>query len=171
MTYSIGMRAPQRGALAAELAARLADDVDDATLYRDPRQAATRHPAAIPAGLQTFAAAALRRLIEQPDAVAAALGELLSEPKPNVLFDRPRAAWRVGALELDRRTRMLYDRHHVYINGDSVRASGRDATLLRRLADRRSLEAHRVSDASPAARSLLREWFDAGWLHRGSNRG
>ena len=38
MTCSIGMRAPQRGALAAELAQRLAETYDDPTLYRDAGQ-------------------------------------------------------------------------------------------------------------------------------------
>ena len=148
MTYSIGMRAPQRGALAGELAARLTEDLADTTLYRDPEQhAAGTQPAAIPMRLQRFAAEALRALADRPEAVATALGELLSEPKAHVLFDRPRTAWRTGAVVLDRRTRMLYDARHVYINGDSVRASGADATLLRRLADHRELSAHRVRAA------------------------
>jgi hypothetical protein len=38
--------------------------------------------------------------------------------------------------------------------------------LLRRLADERSLDARAVRTASRAARALLREWFDAGWLRR-----
>ena len=166
MTYSIGMRASQHGELAAELAARLADALDDATLYRDPRQAATRKPAAIPARLQTFATAAARSLISQRGGAERVLGELLSEPKPHVLFERARGTWRPGSVALDRRTRMLYDAHHAYINGDSVRASGKDAALLRRLADDRSLDAHAVRAASPEARRLFREWFDAGWLQR-----
>jgi 50S ribosomal protein L16 3-hydroxylase len=166
MTYSIGMRAPQRGELAAELAARLADSLDDATLYRDPRQPAMRRSAAIPASLQTFADAAVRSLVAHTGATKRVLGELLSEPKPHVWFERAPKPWRPGAVELDRRTRMLYDAHHVYINGDSVRASGKDAALLRRLADERGLDAGAVRGASRAARALLREWFDAGWLQR-----
>jgi len=164
MTYSIGMRAPQRGELAAELVARLADSLDDATLYRDARQSATSRPAAIPTRLQTFAAAAVRSLVAAPGATERVLGELLSEPKPHVLFERARGAWRPGAVELDRRTRMLYDARHVYINGDSVRAAGKDAALLRRLADERGLDARAVRGAGRAARALLHEWFDAGWL-------
>ena len=41
MTCSIGFRAPQRGGLAGELLQRMADAMEDETLYRDPRQAAT----------------------------------------------------------------------------------------------------------------------------------
>jgi len=166
MTYSIGMRAPRRGELAAELAARLADALDDETLYRDPRQAATQHPGAIPASLQRFGTAAVRKLISRPGAAKRLLGEVLSEPKPHVVFRRPRSPWRPGALALDRRTRMLYDARCVYINGESLHVGGRDAALLRRLADERGLDARRVRAASRPARSLLRVWFEAGWLGR-----
>jgi len=165
MTYSIGMRAPQRADLAAELAARLADALDDGTLYRDARQPATQRPASIPADLQAFASNAVNSLVAK-GAVERVLGELLSEPKPHVWFERAPKPWRPGATELDRRTRMLYDVQHVYINGESVRARGKDATLLHRLADERGLDARSVQAAGVTARALLREWFDAGWLRR-----
>jgi hypothetical protein len=51
MTCSIGMRTPQRGALGAELAQRLAETYEDSTLYSDARQSATSSPAAIPPAL------------------------------------------------------------------------------------------------------------------------
>jgi 50S ribosomal protein L16 3-hydroxylase len=68
---------------------------------------------------------------------------------------------------LDRRTRMMHDAKHVYVNGESWRASGRDATLMRRLADRRALSAADLQGASEGALELLRAWFEAGWLHEG----
>jgi 50S ribosomal protein L16 3-hydroxylase len=68
-------------------------------------------------------------------------------------------------LRLDRRTRMLYDVHHVYINGEAFRAAGRDAVLVRRLADRRALAARELARLSPEARALVEEWRRAGWLH------
>jgi 50S ribosomal protein L16 3-hydroxylase len=52
----------------------------------------------------------------------------------------------------------------VYINGDSVAAGGKDAALLRSLADERGLDARRVREAGRTAGSLLRAWFAAGWL-------
>ncbi|MPM44505.1 hypothetical protein SDC9_91183 [bioreactor metagenome] len=67
-------------------------------------------------------------------------------------------------VELDRRTRMMYDDAHIYINGESYRASGRDATLMRKLADQRSLSVRQLAGASEAAVSLLESWFDDGWL-------
>ena len=50
------------------------------------------------------------------------------------------------------------------INGESHRVAGKDRALLRRLADRRRLDARAVAAASPASRALLHEWLSAGWL-------
>src|SRR5690606_24039762 len=164
MTYSIGFRAPERGALAGELAQRLSEEHEDATLYRDATLAPTRQPARIPSALQAFAADAIRRLLDERE-IGAALGEYLTEPKERVSFDATDAPWRVGAVVLDRRTRMMYDDRHVFINGDSYRATGKDARLMRRLADERRLDVRSVRGSSPAARALLGQWFKAGWLH------
>jgi 50S ribosomal protein L16 3-hydroxylase len=165
MTCSIGFRSPQRGGLAEELLQRLAEDIDDKDLYRDPQQAATATPGRMPAGLQAFAADAVRRALARPDALALALGEVMTEPKPATWFDEPTQAWQPGALMLDRRTRMMYDDRFVFINGEGLRAGGADARLMRRLADHRALSAREVQRASADAQALLGDWFEAGWLH------
>ncbi len=164
MTCSIGMRAPQRGSLAAELMQRLAEVSDDPLPYRDAHQPATATPAAIPHALAAFAGEAVRRLAARPSGVARALGEVLSEPKPQVWFEKHQTQWRSRAVALDRRTRMLYDRRHLFINGEAVQARGTDATVLRRLADDRALDARAVRGASRTVKALLAEWFAAGWL-------
>ena len=94
-----------------------------------------------------------------------ALGEYLSEPKSNVWFEPGRAPRQLQGVQLDARTRMLHDRRHVFINGEAWRAAGRDAALMRRLADRRRLDARELASASEAARELLQSWCEAGWLH------
>ncbi|MGE0350503.1 JmjC domain-containing protein [Hydrogenophaga sp.] len=165
-TYSIGFRAPQRGGLAGELLQRMADALEDTTLYRDPHQPATATPAAMPAALEAFAVDALHRLLDDRASLACALGEVMTEPKPHVWFDEATGEWEPGAVRLDRRTRMMYDDRHVFINGESFRAGGADARLMRALADRRGLDDHQVTRASADARALLRDWFEAGWLHR-----
>jgi 50S ribosomal protein L16 3-hydroxylase len=167
-TYSIGWRAPARGELARELLQRMAEDADEqvgAALYRDAGAPAVDNPAAIPAGLQQFAADAMRDALSEPLALNRALGEYLTEPKPNVWFDGAAASRTLGAVALDRRSRMMHDAQHVFLNGESWRASGRDATLMRRLADRRALSATDVGRASEGAIELLRDWCKAGWLH------
>jgi 50S ribosomal protein L16 3-hydroxylase len=109
--------------------------------------------------------AAVARQVGQPRALDRALGEWLSEPKPSVSFDGGAPLRDAGAVVLDRRTRMLYDDHHVYINGESFHASGADASLMRRLADARALDARYWRRASDDARRQLDEWARAGWLH------
>jgi 50S ribosomal protein L16 3-hydroxylase len=167
-TYSIGFRAPAQAELARELLQRIADEAADDgpdRLYADPAQVATEAPGAIPPGLARFARQALDAALKDPSAVARALGAYLSEPKANVWFDTGSAPRRLAGLVLDARTRMLHDERHVFINGEAWRAAGRDATLMRRLADQRRLDERDVARASEAAQSLLRTWCEAGWVH------
>jgi 50S ribosomal protein L16 3-hydroxylase len=167
-TYSIGFRAPAQGELARELLQRIADEAGESlqpALYRDPAQPATASPGAVPAGLSEFARRAVAAALKDPLALERALGEVLTEPKPQVWFEGGSAPRRLRSVALDARTRMLHDARHVFINGEAWRAAGRDATLMRRLADRRRLDAPELARASEAALSLLRAWCEAGWLH------
>lgn len=165
MTCSAGFSVPAAGSLARDLLSRLADEeCDRGPLYRDAGQAATETPAAIPPALQDFARQSLRRHLTQPLWLEQALGESLTEPKPQVWFEAGQGGVAAG-VRLDARTRMMYDARHVFINGEAFRAAGRDATLMRRLADDRSLPAADVKRLSAEARGLLQEWLAAGWLH------
>lgn len=167
MTCSIGFRAPRANELAQELLQRLAEDAADGSerLYGDAGQPAVSAPGAVPQALQAFARSALEDLLRDRDALPRALGEYLTEPKPQVWFDQGAAPALPAAVRLDRRTRMLYDPRHVFINGESYRAAGRDARLMQRLADARALNAREVAAASAEARELLSSWGEAGWLH------
>jgi len=168
MTASVGFRAPGPAEVARELLLRLAEDIEPAAqerLYGDAGQPATATPGAIPPSLQAFAAEALQQALRDPRALARALGEWLTEPKPRVWFDAPpRRAALARGMVLDRRTRMMYDARHVFINGESFRAGGSDLRLLRRLSDRRCLEAGDVARLSAEARATLHDWAQAGWL-------
>lgn len=168
MTYSVGFKAPGRGDLACEMLHRLAQDAADTegeVLYRDAGHEAVATPGAIPGALGDFAGAAVRRAVGNPVALGRALGEYLTEPKARVWFDALQPAVHAADVRLDRRTRMMYDRQHIFINGESYRASGRDATLMRRLADRRMLDAGELALASAEAHGLLRDWCASGWMH------
>lgn len=174
MTYSIGFQAPERGEIAGQLLQRLADFSDDGQeggglrrLYRDPSQPAVSTPAAVPASLIGFAQEAVAAALQDPLALACVLGEYLTEPKASVWFDAPSNAWtpRIACgLRLDPRSRMMYDSHHVFINGESYRAKGADARLMRQLADQRSLALADLRRASPQALDLLTDWHASGWL-------
>ena len=169
ITASIGFRTPRTDELAQALLARLADGADTderEPRYRDPAQPATDTPGAVPAALQRFAHEALARALADPVAVERTLGEWLTEPKPQVWFDAVPGARQNAdrGVLLDRRSRMAYDARHIYINGESLLASGRDARLLRTLADQRRLDARAVHAASVDAHGQLDEWLACGWL-------
>ena len=167
MTCSVGFRAPAAAELARELLLRLADGCDEEgdkpRHYRDPGQPATIQPAALPEALLDFARSALTKQLADPDALVRALGEWLSEPKPQTWFE-PGSGGRACPVRLSPRTRMLYDARHVFINGEAWRVGGRDGVLLRRLADARRLSAADRDRLSANAITQLQEWATAGWV-------
>ena len=177
MTYSVGFRQPVRAELAREVLLRLADDCDQLmpeAVYRDPKQSATAQPGAIPSAMLDFAHAALDQALTalaKNQGLLQYLGETLTEPKPTVWFEasgEDEQAGQDGGIALDRKTRMLYGDTGgalVFINGESFRAGGADAALMRRLADRRALTAAECRRLSADARALLGQWHQAGWLH------
>ena len=177
MTYSIGFRAPKSDELARDLLQRLEDEVDEligSKLYTDPQQSAVANPAQIPASMQYFAMQALAKAIERPAVFARLLGESLSEPKDHVWFQstRTEASYKKpskqpypNGIRLDDQTKMLYDETCIFINGESWRATGKDKTLIRLLANQRILSVEELSSASPDALDLIGNWIDAGWAH------
>jgi len=177
MTCSIGFRAPGRQGLAAQLLQQLAEQAGEQLgdapdpIYRDRAQAATETPGRIPDTLAGFAADAVRRALADADALPQALGCWLTEPKAQVWFEAGSALPHAPVLlRLDRRTRMMYDDRHVFINGEAFRAGGRDARLMQRLADHRRLDAADLARAGAEALALLDDWAQAGWLHAQEER-
>jgi 50S ribosomal protein L16 3-hydroxylase len=172
MTCSIGFRAPAGPELAADLLGRLsqADALEAHRLYRDPSQAATQTPARVPPALQAFAQREVGRAVRGRRAVDVALGESLTEPKAHVWFEpRQRPALGRWGLRLDARSRMMYDDEHIYLNGDSFCASGRDRRLMRKLADQRSLSTADVSLLSAGAVDTVHDWIESGWMRPDSS--
>lgn len=175
MTYSIGFRSPAQHELAGDLLMRLSDvdDLDDCDsnaqaatpIYKDPKQAAVVTPGAIPPEMLEFARIGLEKRLAEPLALARALGESLTEPKANVWFEPEGNPAMLEAVALDRKTRMMYDGHHIFINGESYRAGGKDFTLMKKLADTRRLDRRDVNGASDDALSLLSQWCEDGWAH------
>ena len=102
--------------------------------------------------------------MQRPHALERALGEVLTEPKAQVWFESGEPLPPGQGAVLDRRSRMLYDEAHVFLNGESFRAGGRDAALMRRLADERTLSAAEVARLSADARELLDQWTEDGWV-------
>jgi 50S ribosomal protein L16 3-hydroxylase len=168
MTCSIGFRVPEETDLAREVLARWIEGLEcpeKPKLYQDPKQLATRTPGQMPAALQDFAAAAVAQVLKDPQALQSALGEVLTEPKPRVWFQAGEQLPDGLGVRLDPRTRMIYDDQRVFANGESWRAAGKDARVLRLLADQRRLDAATVAQVSAPLRELLDQWSEDGWLH------
>jgi 50S ribosomal protein L16 3-hydroxylase len=170
MTCSVGFSAATATALTQGLLHQLADELEPPEpgaperIYRDAGQRATANPGRLPDSLTDFARKSLERALRDPKLLQRALGVLISEPKPQVWFDHGEPlAPGVGAA-LDRRSRMAYDDHHVFINGEAFVARGRDARLVRRLADERRLTAAERAQLSQEASALLDDWAEAGWV-------
>jgi 50S ribosomal protein L16 3-hydroxylase len=119
---------------------------------------------------------ALAAVRPEPSDTARFLLSYLSEPKAQVIFERPSRFLRLAdfstqarrhGIVLDRRTRFLYRGRSVGINGDSATLPVSTRRALQRLADRRSLPASAHSDE---VLGRLHAWYCAGWLHLGSRR-
>ena len=176
-TFSIGFRAPAARELAAGLLDRLDQELEGEALpprYADAGLAPQRSPGRIPDGMLRYAkrVASLLRLTDQR--IEDALGQYLSDPKPQVAFERPAPALenrafgrtlQTAGLRLDRRTQLLYRSGNLYINGETLQAEGEDRILLHRLSDRRCLQPG--TRLSKPAHLILYRWYVYGWAHPG----
>ncbi len=177
ITCSIGFRAPTWAELHDPWLAAFAGRASLRGRYRDPGQRASERPAELPAAMVSQAHAALGR--ERPTRADTErfLLEYLTDPKHQVVFERPRrppplsaftrAARRRG-LVLDLRSRMLIGRAGIGINGEFVSPTPVLHPGLRRLANQRFLAPATLARAPASLFALLHEWLRAGWLCVGS---
>jgi 50S ribosomal protein L16 3-hydroxylase len=175
-TYSIGFRAATAQELGTAFLDFLRDEIALPGRYADPRLEPTRTPGRIPDAMRRRVATLLKGIRWDEALVGRFLGRSLSEPKPSVVFAPPRAPLARAAfrrtiaahgVELDARTRMLYDDASLHVNGESIdRARGDE--VLAALADARALDARRCATLSPAHVALLHAWYVDGWLAPGA---
>ena len=186
ITISIGFRAPDEAALARGMLEAATDQIlaragvnsgpygepplpgpNLNKFYRDAGQTAVAHPAEIPERLTDAAIAAAGKIKFDRALATRFLGCWLTEPNQLAVFDiaselsdsEPYTHW-----VLDRRTRMLYRDQQLFINGEAVPIKAEPG--LRQLADARELAGTDPSALrlSEAARTLLVQWLDDGWL-------
>jgi 50S ribosomal protein L16 3-hydroxylase len=174
LTYSIGFRAPTYQELLEPMLADFAAHAELRGRYSDRGLKPTRHPAALPEGMVRTAHAELVAPRPRQSDTARFLLSYLSEPKAQVVFERPlrplqavafQAAVRRRGVILDRRTRMLYYRGAVGINGEHENVEPEARVPVQRLADARGLAPASLQGAPAAAFAPLHRWYVAGWLH------
>jgi 50S ribosomal protein L16 3-hydroxylase len=169
-TYSIGFRAPTAQEIGQAFLDHLHDTLELPGRYEDPDLVLQRDPAAIGAPMQARIAAMLEKIDWSGRDVARFLGGYLTEPKPHIFFTRPQAplararflarVTRHG-ITLALKSRMLFDRQRVFLNGETCDPV-RDAAVLRILANKGALPGGIAIGAEVA--DLLYEWYRAGYV-------
>lgn len=171
MTYSIGFRAPSTQELATQFLVFMQDRLHLEGLYADPDLEAQSRPAELSGQMLDKVQTMLQGIHWNGDDVADFLGSYLTEPKPHVVFERPR---RIGmdkfrehltkkGLRLDLKSQMLFRGNRIFINGETVQVEGELLALLCELADKRMLPPG--ASVPDEAVALLHQWVSAGYLH------
>jgi 50S ribosomal protein L16 3-hydroxylase len=176
LTYSIGFRAPTYQELLEPWLADFAEHAEVSGRYADPGLHAARRPGALPAEMVGRVHAALARHRPTRGDTQRFLLRYLTEPKAQVVFERParplapqrfRAAAARRGLALARPTRMMYARGVVGMNGEIASAPADGGGLLRALADTRVLAPSALDPLPASVQALLHDWYVAGWLQLG----
>jgi len=174
ITLSVGFRSPSWQELVEPWFLQLAGRTQVAGRYADAGARPTRRPGQLPRKLIEQAWTRFSQL--QPrrsDAIEMLLAQL-TEPKAQVLFDRPRRRVSLGAfaraaargrlhLVTDPRSRCLYAGRHFAINGELLVPALFERRLAT-LADTRALGGDALRSAAPGLIAQLHQWYVAGWL-------
>ena len=173
MTYSIGFRAPAYQELGEAFLQFMADTIDLEGRYADPDLEPSRHPAELSRAMLSQVTTQLNKVQFTEMDITIFMGEFLSELKPTVFFNPPRPAWSVArfnksavkqGIKLSRKTKMLYRKNHVFINGESFAMNREDKKLLVDLADVRELEGMTIAAASENVMDAFYIWYTDGWV-------
>ncbi len=181
MTYSIGFRAPKNQELATEFLGFMQDKLNQDQLvldgiYQDADLTLQLHPAEIGKKMIHAVSENLQKIKWSDEMVSEFIGTYLSDPKPDVVFDAnkkiairdfPEKISTIG-IKLDLKSLMLFSGDDFFLNGEMVNFTGESATILKILADNRSIVAEDLK-AYPSIDSILLQqlydWYIAGYLH------
>ena len=170
MTWSVGFRAPSAQELATQFLVYLQDHLRAEGMYADPDLVMQAHPAEIGAQMLGKVGDMLRAIRWEERDVARFLGSYLTEPKPHVVFERPRRIsqdkfrerLQAKGVHLDLKSQMLFHGGTVFMNGEPVDVGDAALPHMVALADRRVLAPETELPAD--ALGLLHQWYEAGYL-------
>lgn len=176
MTYSIGFRAPAYQELGEAFLQFMADSIDLKGRYADPDLKPPKHRAELGTDMLERVSAELNKVSFTPEDITIFLGQYLTEPKPQVIFDRPKRALTPARFQqtaarrgvrLSRKSIMLHRGSDLFINGASFNLRPADRKTLKLLADERRLDGAEVAAASADVLEALHMWHEDGWLELG----
>ena len=152
MTYSIGFRAPKTQELMHEFLSYLQDNIDADSLsvdslYRDPDLSLQNHPAEISEGMIKQVSEMLTKITWNKQHVADFLGQYLTEPKPDVVFEPSRKFSKnefikqlaIKNVALNLKSQLLFASEQFYLNGEKLAVPTQLIACMRDLADKRYL--------------------------------
>lgn len=177
LTWSIGFRAPSDEELAQGFLDHVRDRIRLEGQYGDRGAKPAREPGALPNAMVEHAEDVLAKIRWSTRDAADFMGRFLSEPKTHVFFEpphRPLARARFAAvvaargLALDARSRLLFDRTRFFINGEAIAVPVAARPHLRKLANRRRLDAPLA--VPPDFLELAYAWYLQGFLVPGKER-
>jgi 50S ribosomal protein L16 3-hydroxylase len=171
LTWSIGFRAPSDSEIVAGFLDFLGDRLSPPGHYTDAGARAASRPGRIPAALEAHFGRAVRNVRWSRADVREFAGRFLTEPKAQVFFEPPRPPLsrarfaRQGArrgVALGPGSRLGFSGTIFFLNGETVSVDASARAAVRRLADRRRLEA--PIEAPPAFWDLLHDWYRRGFV-------
>jgi 50S ribosomal protein L16 3-hydroxylase len=168
------MRAPQPREVTARFLDYLQDHIDVRGVYSDPDLRAQAHCAEIGAQMHAIVRNMVRAVRWSDADIDRSLGEMLSEPRQHAVFEPPRPlgltafarAVAIQGVRLDMKSRLLFDRRMLYMNGEAVALPRSGAAVLKKFADERALPAG--TPLGKATLALLHRWHAAGYLQTGA---
>ena len=181
MTYSIGFRAPKNQELATEFLGFLQDKFNQEQIvldgiYQDAGLTLQKHPAEISKKMINSVSKNLQKIKWTDEMVSEFIGAYLSEPKPDVVFEANKKMTLRAFSEklstlgiaLDLKSLMLFSDNCFFLNGEMINFTDTSATIMKILADNRSVIAEDLKTYQPIDSALLQQlydWYIAGYLH------
>jgi 50S ribosomal protein L16 3-hydroxylase len=148
MTYSVGFRAPKTQELQHEFLNYLQDNLNVEGLYQDADLTLQQHAAEISDAMIAKVDAALRGIVWNKDNVADFLGEYLTEPKLDVVFETNRKISKAEfckqlaqkTLFLSLKSQMLFTQNHFYLNGEKLAVPADIVAIIKEFSDKKILK-------------------------------
>ncbi len=175
MTYSIGFRAPSAQELGIQFLSFLQDNLSLTGMYTDHNLALQKHPAELSVDMVKRVNSMLKKIRWNKDMVAEFLGAYLSEPKPHIIFDKPKRTslktfknkLSANGLKLNLKSQVLFYESQFFINGESIEMQANWLVCLKYLADNRHLPPPTLMQAlldDEALVMCLYNWYQVGYL-------
>lgn len=168
MTYSIGFRAPNYQELIGRFLEYMQDHCQVKGIYSDPDLKLSKNTAKIPSAMIRQITHILKTIRYNQNDIEIFLGNYLTEPKANIIFDSPHSPMNQSiflnqavkqGIALDLKTQMLFTKNKLFING--VLCSYKNK-ILNQLANKREIILE--NKPSKPLSTILYEWYLAGFI-------